>query len=121
MMKKIMIVEDSNLMKAVITNFIKKESSEYDIITAGSGEEGVAKYKAEHPDLVFMDIKMPGMDGITALDEIMTYDPKAKVVMCTALKETEQEEKAKKFGAKGYIKKPFGKEDIINALVANLK
>jgi len=119
-MNKIMIVEDSNLMTAVITNFLRKEG-DYDIITAKNGEESVAKYKAERPDLVFMDIKMPGMDGLTALEIIRKIDPSAKVVMCTALKETEQEEKAKKFGAKGYIRKPFSKDDIVKALKDNLR
>ncbi|MFH0869537.1 MAG: response regulator [archaeon] len=120
MMKKIMIVEDSNLMTAVITNFVKKEG-DYDIITAKNGEESVTKYKEQKPDLVFMDIKMPGMDGLAALEIIRKMDQSAKVVMCTALKEAEQEDRAKKLGAKGYIKKPFSREDIVKALKDNLR
>lgn len=119
-MAKIMIVEDSNLMIAVITNFINKEGKKYDIISAHNGEEAIEKYKTEKPDLVFMDIKMPGMDGITALEKIRALDSNAKVVMCTSLKETEQEERAKKAGAKAYIKKPFSREEIINAVNDNI-
>jgi two-component system chemotaxis response regulator CheY len=119
-MAKIMIVEDSNLMTAVITNFVKKEG-DFELASAKNGEEAIQKYKEFRPDLVFMDIKMPGMDGLTALENIMRTDPNAKIVMCTALKETEQEEKAKKLGAKGYIRKPFSRDDIVTAIKANIK
>lgn len=119
-MKKIMIVEDSNLMIAVIRNFIEKEGKDYEVMSAGSGEESVKMYKQARPDLVFMDIKMPGMDGITALEKIREFDPDAKVVMCTALKEPEQEERARKAGCVGYIMKPFSSQDITNALNNNL-
>ena len=118
-MKKIMIVEDSNLMIAVIRRFILSENSEMEIVEARNGEESLEKYKSERPDLVFMDIKMPGMDGITALEEIKKIDSSAKVVMCTSLKEPEQEERAKKAGAKGYIMKPFSKQDILDAIKNN--
>lgn len=113
MTKKVMVVEDSNLMMIVISNFIKKEREDIDILEAHSGEESVKKYQEEKPDLVFMDIKMPGMDGITALEEIRRVDPEAKIVMCTSLREPEQEERAKNAGCAGYIMKPFGKQDII--------
>ena len=118
--KKVMIVEDSSLMIAVITNFIKKEGKDIEIISASSGEESIQKYKEQKPDLVFMDIKMPGMDGITALEEIKRLYPSAKVVMCTSLKEPEQEQRAKKAGCLGYIMKPFSRQDIVDALNRNL-
>ncbi len=115
-MVKILAVDDSKLMNAVITNFVKKLHKDYEVIVAGSGEEAIQKYMDERPDLVFLDIKMPGMDGLTALEKIRQFDPGAIVVMCTALKEPEQEERARKAGAKMYIRKPFGSEDIDKAL-----
>lgn len=117
-MDKILVVDDSNLITAVIANFAK--GYECEMIPAMSGEEAIEKYKQEKPDLVFMDIKMPGMNGIVALEEIMKIDPKAKVVMCTALKEKSQEERAMKAGAVGYITKPFTKEEILNVLKSQL-
>lgn len=115
-MKKILIVEDSSLMIAVIGNFIRKEGKEVEIVEAHEGSEGVEMYKKEKPDLVFMDIKMPGKDGITALEEIRKFDTKAKVVMCTSLKESEQEERAKKAGCVAYIMKPFSRQDIVDVV-----
>lgn len=120
MAKKIMIVEDSSLMIAVISNFIKKEEKDVEIISAHSGEEAVEMYKNEKPQLVFMDIKMPGMDGITALEKIKEFDPYAKVAMCTALKESGHEERAKKAGCVGYILKPFSRHDIIDIIGKNI-
>jgi two-component system, chemotaxis family, chemotaxis protein CheY len=120
-MAKIMIVEDSSLMISVIKNFIKKSGREFAVIEAHNGDEGIQMYKAEKPDLVFMDIKMPGTDGMVALEKIREFDNTAKVVMCTSLKEPDQEEKAKKFGAVGYITKPFSSEDIIGAINTNIK
>ena len=120
MAKKIMVVEDSSLMIAVIRNFIKKENSEIDVIEAHSGDDAIRKYEQEKPDLVFMDIKMPGMDGITALEKIRSSHSGAKVVMCTSLKEPEQEERAKKAGCRGYIMKPFSRQDIVDAINKNL-
>ena len=118
--KKIMIVEDSNLMISVIKNFIRKEDETIEIISAGSGEESISKYQEEKPNMVFMDIKMPGMDGITALENIKKADPNARIVMCTSLKEPEQEKQAKDAGCVGYIMKPFSRQDIIDAVKNNI-
>ncbi len=120
-MAKVMIVEDSNLMISVIRNFIQKEYKDFMIVEAKDGNEAIAKYEAEKPDLVFMDIKMPNMDGITALEKIRAAHKEAKIVMCTSLKEADQEQRAKAAGAVGYIVKPFSREDIMNAIKANLR
>ncbi|MFH0874662.1 MAG: response regulator [archaeon] len=121
MSKKVMIVEDSNLMVSVITNFIKKSGMDINIVVAHSGEESIELYQKDRPNLVFMDIKMPGMDGITALENIKKIDNYAKVVMCTSLKDPDSEERSKKCGCVGYIMKPFGSKDIIDALEKNLR
>lgn len=115
-MVKVMVVDDSNLMVAVISNFIKKDRSDIEIISAHNGLEALNAYKVEKPDLVFMDIKMPELDGLKALEEIRKFDGSAKVVMCTALKTIEQEETATKLGAVKYITKPFSRDDIVETL-----
>jgi two-component system, chemotaxis family, chemotaxis protein CheY len=120
MNKKIMIVEDSALMIAVIKKFIQKSGRSFDIIAAHSGGESVVLYKSEKPDLVFMDIRMPGMDGVTALQKIKEFDPNARVVMCTAIKTKEEQQKAEESGCVGYITKPFSEEDIIYAVNDNI-
>jgi len=117
--KKFLVVDDSNLMVSVIRKFILSEFPDVEVVEAHSGEESIKKFEAEHPDLVFMDVLMPGMDGMTALEKIRQINPRAKVVMCTSMKEVEQEQRAKAAGAIGYITKPFSKEDITTAIKKN--
>lgn len=118
-MSKVLIVDDSSLMRAVLINFVKKEGN-YTILEGKDGNEAFAIYEKERPDLVFMDIVMnPGLDGLSALEKIMKKYPLAKVVMVTSLKEKDQVDKATSLGAKGYIMKPFSREQIIEALKKN--
>lgn len=120
MTKKVMVVEDSSIMLMVIKKFIHAYDANINIIEARSGGESVEKYKKETPDLVFMDILMPGMDGISALEFIKKHDPNAKVIMCTFVKELAQEEKARKSGCLAYFIKPIEKQTIFDILKANL-
>jgi len=115
-MKKIMVVEDSSLMASVIRNFVRKKWPDVEFIEAHNGKEAVDQYPLERPDIVFMDIKMPEMDGIAALELILQIDPKAKVVMVTSVKEQTQEKKALGIGARMYITKPFSSSEIFDAL-----
>jgi DNA-binding NtrC family response regulator len=79
----------------------------YSILTAQNGEEALDRVKEISPDLIIMDIKMPGRNGIDVLKEIKTIDPKSLVIMMTAYGTTETAIEAMKFGAFDYILKPF--------------
>jgi len=118
-MVKVLVVDDSSLMRAVLKNFVSKEGHE--VIEASEGNEAVRKYRDDKPAIVFLDIIMPnGLDGISALKEIKKIDPSAKIVMVTSVREQKEFEEAKKFGVKGYINKPFSREEIVKALKENL-
>ena len=83
---KVLVVDDSMFVAKQLGQILASEG--YDVVaTAVDGAEGVAKYKelCPHVDLVTMDITMPKMDGITALEQIMAFDKNAKVVMVSAL------------------------------------
>lgn len=114
-MAKILVVDDSSLIRTVLKNFVKKEG--HDTIEAEEGQTAIEKYKAEKPDLVFMDILMPnGLDGLGAAKEIKKIDPNAKIVMVTSVREAQEVNKAKEIGVKDYLNKPFSKEEISNVL-----
>ncbi len=81
-----------------------------------NGREAVEKYKELKPDLVTMDIIMPEMDGIQSLEEILTFDPNAKVVMVTAIDQRESLMKAIRLGATDYIVKPFEADRVMSAV-----
>ncbi|KAL0266200.1 UNVERIFIED_CONTAM: hypothetical protein PYX00_011917 [Menopon gallinae] len=91
--------------------------------TAGDGEEAVRKYKelSHNLDFVTMDITMPKMDGITALEKIIEYDKEAKVIMVSALGSQDAVKKALMAGAKNYIVKPLDRKKVLERITSSLK
>lgn len=105
-MGKILIVDDTMFMRTLLKNILF--SGGHDIVgEAGDGKEAVAKYEELKPDLVTMDVVMPNMNGIEALQAIKKMDPGAKIIMCTAVGQEQMVKLAIKSGARGYIVKPF--------------
>lgn len=114
-MAKILIVDDSAISRRKLRAML--ESAHHEIVgEAGDGAEGLKKYKELSPDLVTLDITMPNVDGISALKNIMAYNPAARVVMITALGKGEKVLEALNAGAKNYITKPFAKGQIISSI-----
>ena len=115
MSKKIMLVDDAAFMRMTIKNALTKAG--YDnIIEASDGQIAVETSQKEHPDLVIMDITMPNMDGIQALQAIKTADPEARVVMCSAMGQEGMVVEAIKLGAKDFIVKPFKQDRILQTV-----
>lgn len=115
MSKKIMLVDDAAFMRMTIKNALTKAG--YDnIIEASDGQIAVETYQKEHPDLVIMDITMPNMDGIQALQAIKTADPEARVVMCSAMGQEGMVVEAIKLGAMDFIVKPFKPDRILQTV-----
>jgi two-component system, chemotaxis family, chemotaxis protein CheY len=86
------------------------------IIEAGNGPDALAKYQQELPQLVLLDVNMPGMDGLEILAAILAQDPKALVVMMTSLVNRQTVEECLKLGATSYIRKDTPKEAILAEL-----
>jgi len=118
---RVMIVDDSMFVAKQLGQILTSEGYEV-IATAADGKEGVDKYKelAPNVDLVTMDITMPRMDGITALEQIMTFDKNAKVVMVSALGKEELVKKSLLLGAKNYIIKPLDRKKVLERIAACL-
>lgn len=110
-MPKILLVDDAAFMRMRCAKLLTENG--YEVEEASNGQEGVDKYMAIKPDLVLMDITMPVMDGITAVQEIKNRDPEAKVVMCSALGQQTMVMAAVKAGAKDFIVKPYQPEKIL--------
>lgn len=115
MSAKIMIVDDAAFMRKRIRNILLKEGYEV-VAESTNGKEAVDHYKQHKPDLVTMDITMPEMDGITALQEIKNIDPAALVIMVTAMGQQSMVIKAIKAGAKDFIVKPFEPERVLSTV-----
>jgi two-component system chemotaxis response regulator CheY len=86
------------------------------IYEAADGEEAVEKYKANKPDVVFMDIVMPKITGIDALTAIKEFDPNAKVVMASSVGTQNHLKAAIKAGASDFLQKPISNEQVHNIL-----
>lgn len=118
---RVLVVDDSMFVTKQITQILTSEG--FDVVaTAGDGEEGLEKYKELHPniDLVTMDITMPKMDGVTALEKIMAFDKNAKVVMISALGKQDLVKQSLLLGAKNYIVKPLDRQKVLERIVSTL-
>lgn len=113
--KKIMLVDDAAFMRMTIKNCLTK-AGYTDLIEAGDGQQAVDTYEKEHPDLVIMDITMPNMDGIQALQAIKAKDGGAKVVMCSAMGQEAMVVEAIQLGALDFIVKPFKPDRILQTV-----
>jgi len=114
---RVLVVDDSMFVAKQIGQILTSEG--YEVVgTAPDGEAGVEKYKELYPniDLVTMDITMPKMDGITALENIMNFDKNAKVVMISALGKQDLVKKSLLLGAKNYIVKPLDRKKVLERI-----
>ncbi len=107
---KILVVDDTPALLEMVREFLETEG--YVVKTAISSEVALQAMEGEKPDLVIMDIRMPGMGGLEALSEIKKRDPQATVIMMTAYGTTQTAIEAMKRGAYDYITKPFKNEEV---------
>ncbi len=115
MIKKILIVDDSPISIKIMKSCIPKDQG-YELYDAADGQRGVEQFKLVKPELTFMDLTMPVMNGFDALREIMKTDAKAMVVIATADVQVKAIARAHDLGAFSVIKKPPTKESIAAAI-----
>ena len=107
--KKILVVDDALFMRRVIRKNL--EGSGYQDI-----EEALELFSREKPDLVLLDITMPGMSGLEVLEEIRKKDPAAKVIMCSAMGQEQMITNALMLGASDFIVKPFKADEFMKVV-----
>jgi two-component system, cell cycle response regulator len=109
---KILIVDDAPDTVEIIQKLLSYEG--YDVITAFTGEEGVKKARTDKPEVVLMDISLPGIDGNEALRRIRQNNPIQSVIMLTAFATVENAIHALQEGASDFIKKPFDNDHLMH-------
>lgn len=114
-MLNVLIADDSNMIRRNLKKILE-EAGHKVIAEAGDGKFAYHAYKKHLPDLVTMDITMPGMDGITSVKHIVKEYPNAKIIMVTAHGQEEMVFEAIQSGASGYILKPLDKEKILEII-----
>ena len=116
----VLIVDDSRMSRTMLRNILEKANYTV-VMEAANGADGLAAYKKCKPDIVTLDITMPQMDGLEALHQILSYDPKAKAIMITAAGQQDKLIQALKSGAKRFINKPFNEDEILTNIQDVLK
>jgi two-component system chemotaxis response regulator CheY len=119
---RVLIIDDSMFIAKQLGKILASEGFEIAHVAA-TGLEGVEMYQAMYPniDLVTMDITMPEMDGISALEKIIEFDKQAKVIMISALGNEDVVKDALQKGAKSYITKPFDRDKVLLRVVPVIK
>ncbi len=116
--KKILVVDDEPDFCDALRDFLTSKG--YEVAVVLSGEEALPAYMQEKPDVVLLDIQMPGKDGLQVLRELKAIDPAARVIMITALMEEEVAKQALVEGAFEYITKPIDPDYLELALMTSL-
>ncbi len=111
----VLIVDDADFMRDILREIVQDLGWTV-AAEAADGTQAIALYRQQKPDLVLLDITMPGMDGNEALQAILEHDPAARVVMITALGQKEQVLAAIKLGARDFVIKPFDTERVAATL-----
>jgi len=114
-MAKIMIVDDSLTMREAIRQILLEAGHEV-VAMMDNGNEAVPVYEQYKPDLVVLDIIMPGIDGMACMQQIFRIDNKAKVIVCSAVDQRDTVLQAITAGAKDFIIKPFFKDRFLSAV-----
>jgi two-component system chemotaxis response regulator CheY len=117
-MALILLVDDAAFMRMKCAKLLKEAG--HDVAEASNGQEALEQYQAIKPDLVFMDITMPVMDGLQAVKAIKELDPKAKIVMLSAMGQQTMVIEALKSGAADFILKPFEPARVLQAVTAQV-
>jgi two-component system chemotaxis response regulator CheY len=119
---RVIVVDDSMFIAKQLGQIFTSEGFEV-AATAGDGAQGLQKYKELSPniDLVTMDITMPVMDGVSALEKILEFDKNANIIMVSALGKEDVVKKCLLIGAKSYIVKPLDRKKVLERVASVLK
>lgn len=117
--RKILVVDDEKDICGFVKNFFEERG--YDVSTAYNGDEALALVKSDRPELILLDVRMKGMDGIATLKHIKEIDRGLKVIMVTALADQDKMDEACRLGACEYITKPLALDNLEQAVEKNLK
>lgn len=115
MAKTVLIIDDTAFMRMTLKNVLEKHG--YEVVgEADDGVQAIELFRELKPALVTMDITMPKMNGITAIQEIMKINPHAKIIVVSAMGQKSVIIEALNAGAKDFIVKPFQPDRIVEAL-----
>ena len=115
MKKQVLVVDDSRMMELQICKLL--EGSDFEMAAyCENGEDAIARYEELQPDVVTMDIIMPGIDGLETAKIILEEPPDARIIMISSLVYDDTINEAHDIGAKAFLYKPITRENLLQAL-----
>ncbi len=109
----VLVVDDHALLRTGVANIINQEPDMEVVAEAANGRDGIDAFLVHRPDVVLMDLRMPGMEGVEAVQQIRAMDPQARVVVLTTYDADEDIARALEAGAKAYILKDIAAAALI--------
>ena len=119
MKQRLLVIDDEAAIRDTMRMLLEYDG--YEVLVAGSGQEGLALVEKEHPDLVFLDVKMPGMDGLEVLSRLRGMNDSLPVVIVSAHGNTTTALEAGRLGAFRFIEKPLSKDYVLDAVREGLE
>ncbi|MEH6607665.1 MAG: response regulator [Pseudomonadales bacterium] len=116
-MTRILVVDDHTLVRSGICRMLEDDVRLSVVATAASGEEALRLARQEKVDVVLMDVRMPGMDGIEATRRLIAQNPEVKVIALSACTDDSYTSRIMQAGACGYVTKEQGIEEIVRAVL----
>jgi len=104
-MAKILVIDDEQGIRDLLDTLLSRKG--YDVVLAENGRKGLETFRRERPDVVVLDLKMPGMDGLTVLQEVRTLNPLQPVIILTGAGTPEMEQQIRALGVTEYVEKEF--------------
>lgn len=115
MQHKILITDDATFMRMMLKDILS-HAGFINLIEAKNGREAINLFKVEKPELILLDVTMPDMDGLKALEEIKDVNPDVKIIMCSSMGQEEIVSECFEKGADDFIMKPFKPERVVQAV-----
>lgn len=114
-MERILVAEDEEKLRDLFSQFLKAKG--YQVVEARDGQEALAQASRQQFDLIMMDVKMPRMDGLAALQQIRTISPEAGVILITGYRVTPELEEVLQHGNVEYLRKPFTFDQLMATIL----
>ena len=104
-MAKVLVIDDEQGIRDLLNTILSRKG--YDVVLAESGQKGLELFRRERPDVIVLDLKMPGMDGLTVLQQVRSLDPKQPVIVLTGVGTPEAEQQVRALGVTEFVEKAF--------------
>ena len=118
-MAKILVIDDEQSIRDLLDTLLCRKG--YDVVLAESGRKGLEVFRRERPDVVVMDLKMPGMEGLAVLQQVRSLNPKQPVIILTGAGTPETEQQIRALGVTEYVEKEFSLHLLGDSLKRLLK